>query len=132
MVDASAVAEYLLRTPAGDAVEAAIRDDLVRLHTPALCDVEVASILRRALLEDRLSVERVAEALDDYLILPLTRHGHLPLLGRILVLRHNFSAYDSCYLALAERLEGSLLTGDRKLAAAARRHLALDVRPTEA
>ena len=72
-------------------------------------------------------VEFPAEALDDFLLLPLTRHEHLPLLGRMLALRRNFSAYDACYLALAERLGASFVTGDGRLAAAARRHLELDV-----
>ena len=43
-------------------------------------------------------------ALDQYLLMPLTRHGHQALLSRVLGLRSNFSAYDACYVALAERL----------------------------
>jgi predicted nucleic acid-binding protein len=43
-------------------------------------------------------------ALQHYLLLPLTRHGHQALLPRVLELRANFSAYDACYVALAERL----------------------------
>jgi predicted nucleic acid-binding protein len=89
---------------------------------PALCDVEVAAGMRRGLLGGILSAERVAEAIADYLDLPLTRHGHQGLLARILDLRENFSAYDATYVALAERLDGDLLTGDESLARAARTH----------
>ena len=78
--------------------------------------------MRRGLLAGILSAERVAEAIDDYLSLPLTRHGHQGLLVRILDLRENFSVYDATYVALAERLEGDFLTGDESLARAARTH----------
>lgn len=88
--------------------------------------------MRRALLEERLTVERAAEAIDDYLVLPLERHGHLRHLGRIVVLRKNFSAYDACYVSLAEDLGAALVTGDSRLAEAVRRHLELQVVAIEA
>lgn len=59
----------------------------------------------------------------DYLDLPLSRHGHQHLLARILNLRANFSAYDATYIALAERLGATLVTGDQRLARAAESHL---------
>ena len=43
--------------------------------------------------------------------LPLTRHGHRSVLGRILELRANFSAYDATYVALAS-LPNFTLPGD--------------------
>jgi predicted nucleic acid-binding protein len=42
------------------------------------------------------------------------------LLPRIWDLRHNFTAYDAAYVALADALDASLLTRDRQLAASAR------------
>jgi predicted nucleic acid-binding protein len=93
------------------------------LHVPALCDVEVASSLRRLLLRGILSEERAEEALRDYMDLPLTLHGHQNLLARILSLRNNFSAYDATYVVLAERLGGRLVTGDEGLARAMESHL---------
>jgi predicted nucleic acid-binding protein len=83
--------------------------------------------LRRGLLQGALSSERAAEALANYLALPLTRHGHLLLLGRALQLRANFSAYDASYIALAERLGTPLLTADGRLARAARQHTDVEV-----
>ena len=68
---------------------------------------------------------RAADALEDYLDLPLIRHGHQALLGRILQLRSNFSAYDAAYVALAERLRSELLTADDALARAVRSQLRL-------
>ena len=37
---------------------------------------------------------------------------------RIWALRHNLSAYDACYVALAESLDCPLLTADARIAAA--------------
>ncbi|HZA26365.1 MAG TPA: type II toxin-antitoxin system VapC family toxin [Actinomycetota bacterium] len=126
-MDASALVEFILQTPRARPVEATIRDSAVDLHTPALCDVEFASALRRALREGLIQEERSEEALGNYLDLPITRHGHQLLLPRILDLRHNLSAYDAAYVALAERLDAELLTGDGALAAAAREHVGIRI-----
>jgi predicted nucleic acid-binding protein len=96
---------------------------------PALCDIEVTAGLRRAVLRDLVSVERTALAVDQYLLLPLTRHGHQALLPRMLDLRSNFSAYDACYVALAELLGADLLTADVRLARAVRAHTTVVILP---
>lgn len=100
------------------------------LHAPALCDVEVAAGLRRALLQAALSEERAAQAMEQYLDLPITRHGHQRLMARILSLRESFSAYDATYVALAEELGGALLTADQGLARAAQAHTRLATLPS--
>ncbi len=126
VVDASALIDYLLRTPGTHGVEVAIRAAAsTDLNTPALCDVECMSVLRRALLAGRLTVHRAEEAVEDLLSLRVTRHDHRPLPPRILRLRENFSAYDAAYIALAERLNARLLTTDGALARAVRAHLTL-------
>ena len=115
MVDASAVATYLLVRPTGAALsEAIVRGD--ELHVPALCDLEFASALRRAAIRGAADEQRIADALSAYLALPVERHGHDMLLPRVLDLRHDFSAYDAAYVALAEHLDAALLTGDQRLA----------------
>lgn len=72
-------------------------------------------MLRRGLLTRVLPADRAAEALENYLDLPLTRHGHEALLERVLALRENFTAYDGAYVALAELLGAPLLTADHSL-----------------
>ncbi|MGH3503560.1 MAG: type II toxin-antitoxin system VapC family toxin, partial [Nocardioidaceae bacterium] len=48
------------------------------------------------------------------------------MMGNVLELRDNFTAYDAAYLVLAEALEAPLVTADAKLTAA--RKLGVDVR----
>lgn len=129
VVDASALGEFLLGAGANDRIEAVMLSPGAELHVPELADIEFVSLLRNALAADELSESRLEEALADYLALPLFRHRHRPLIGRVLDLRHNFSAYDAVYAALAELLEAPLLTADASLARAARRHLDLTVLP---
>jgi len=54
----------------------------------------------------------------DFLNLPLQRHPHDWLLPRVWELRHNLTAYDAVYVALAEALGAPLVTRDARLAAA--------------
>jgi predicted nucleic acid-binding protein len=89
-----------------------------RIAAPALVDLEVASVLRRAALVGRLDERRSAQALADLAALPLRRAPHLPLLARIWQLRENLTVYDASYVALAEALDALLLTADRRLGAA--------------
>ena len=130
VVDASALVEYLLRTWRAGAIAGVIESAEADLHVPALCDVEFASALRRALRTSVLSTDRAAEALRDYRDLPITRHGHLGLLSKILALRENFSAYDAAYVVLAHGLGASLLTADDRLARAVQTHTELETLTT--
>jgi len=127
VVDASALLEYLLRTEASTRVQPVIEDPAVDLHVPALCDVEVTAGLRRGLISDLLVEMRAAEALTDYLDLPLHRHGHQSLLARALQLRANFSAYDAAYVTLAEQLGAFLLTQDHALSRSVKAHTSVVV-----
>jgi predicted nucleic acid-binding protein len=81
------------------------------------------STLRYGLRRRELTAERAAEALANYLALPMTRHRHAPLLARVLELRENFTVNEASYVALAERLTAPLVTLDRRLAAAVARHV---------
>ena len=121
VADASAVMEYLLRTERADAVESVLSAEGTDIHVPALCDMEVCSVLRRSLLSRQLSKRRAEQALEAYLDLPLSRHGHQPLLHRIMALHQQVSSYDAAYVALAESLGASLLTLDLRLARACAR-----------
>ena len=118
VVDASAILEVLLQTPAGGRIGKRLFAAPEALHAPHLLDLEVAQGLRRYSLTGDLSPERGLQALEYLADFPIRRHPHGPFLPRIWELRHNVTAYDAAYLALAEALNAPLLTRDKSLASA--------------
>ncbi len=86
------------------------------VSAPDLVDVETVAVLRRRWLAGDLSDERFRGAVDDLLALPITRIPVGPLMVRAFELRANITAYDACYVALAEALDCHLITADRRLA----------------
>lgn len=119
VVDASALLEALLRTPAAAAVEERLFDAGHTLHAPHLIDIEVAQVLRRYSATGQIESGRCHDALSDLSDFPLHRYPHDVLLPRVWELRNNLTAYDAVYVALAEALDARLLTRDRRLATAA-------------
>lgn len=118
VVDASALLEFLLVRPAAIGLEDRLMAPGVTLHAPHLIDLEIAQVLRRYCMSNEIRAERAEEALADLEILGIYRHSHDLLLPRVWQLRHNVTAYDAAYLALAEALSAPLLTADRRLARA--------------
>jgi len=117
VLDASVVVTGLLVAgPAGDAAREVLRSG--PLHAPHLLDVEATSAVRRWVLSGRLSVEYARMSLLDLRDMAVDRHGHEPLLDRVLDLRDAVSAYDAVYVALAELLGARLVTADYRLARA--------------
>lgn len=127
VVDASAVLEVLLHTPAARAVEEWIFDPRQMLHAPHLLDIEVAQVIRRYAAKGEIDDRHAREALADLVDLPLHRHPHDFLLPRVWDLRHNLTAYDAVYVALAEALDAPLLTRDQRIAAAAGHHAKVEL-----
>jgi predicted nucleic acid-binding protein len=121
VLDASAAFELLLQTDAGHHISVRL-GRFAQVHAPHLLDIEVASSLRRAAASGTASLERARQALDDLQIMRIERHSHVLCLPRMWELRHNFSAYDACYLALTELLDGTLITRDKALAQARLRY----------
>ena len=119
VIDASALLEILLRTPAAEAVEARLFGSRQIFHVPHLIDVEVAQVVRRYAIAGEIGEERGRAALADLADFPLRRYPHGFLLPRAWELRNNLTAYDAVYVALAEALDAPLVTRDRRLAAAA-------------
>jgi predicted nucleic acid-binding protein len=113
VLDASAAIELLINSERGAAVREAVGSD--HMHAPHLLDIEVAQVLRRFRLADVLTDDDMALAIEDLIQLRIRRHAHLPLLPRIRELCANATAYDACYLALAEDLGATLVTCDKKM-----------------
>jgi predicted nucleic acid-binding protein len=117
VVDASVLAVALADDGHdGDLARARLRGE--RLAAPELVDLEVTSVWRRQMCDGAMDARRAALALADLTALPLRRAPHRALLARCWELRDNLTIYDASYVALAEALEVSLLTGDGRLARA--------------
>lgn len=116
VLDASAVVELVLGTSAGRRVADRIADPAVGLHVPHLIDIEFVQALRRLVRDREIDAEEAAAALEHFRALDLQRHAHEPYLDRVWALRQNLSAYDAIYVALAEVLDGALVTCDARLA----------------
>lgn len=87
------------------------------LAVPHLIDSEVTSVLRRLVVRQILTEQQGAAAMDGFSLLALTRYPADWLRPRMWALRHNLSAYDATYVALAEMTAATaLLTTDIRLA----------------
>jgi predicted nucleic acid-binding protein len=113
VIDAAAFVDALAERPA--VVERISGEEL---HAPDLIDLEVASALRRFAAAGRIDDSLGRRLLAVLADADLHRHSHRQLLGSVWELRHNLSAYDAAYVALATALDVPLVTADRKLAAA--------------
>jgi predicted nucleic acid-binding protein len=88
------------------------------LHAPHVLDLEVLNAFRRQLNLGSLDAERAERSLEQFRNLRILRHPHYPYADRIWAFRHQFTAYDACYLALTEALSATLLTQDFALRSA--------------
>ncbi len=113
VVDASVIAEYLLRTRLGLIIANTLEG--AQLIAPELLDVEVFSVFRRAVLTKKLQEDRAKIALEDLLAWPIERIPHLSLLLEAWQYRHQVSAYDAMYVATAHIHHIPLLTADGPL-----------------
>jgi len=119
--------EVLLITPRGLRIEERLFAPNETLHAPHVLDLEVAQVLRRYCLTGDLEPARAEEALADLMALVIDRYSHELFLPRIWELRHNITAYDATYIALAEALSAPLLTADRRLAKASGHSAVIEV-----
>ena len=120
-VDASLVLKLYLPEPDSELAEqlwerwgAAAED----VRAPTLIDYEIASVLRLQAHRGGMSPSEAAERFADYVALPIRKEHDGSLAARgleIATILGQPRAYDSTYLALAERLDAPLWTADRRL-----------------
>lgn len=117
VVDASAVVAVLsARRPSRQLVDRLAADG--DLHAPHLLDVEVLHALRHMTARGVLSLDRAQDVRADFADLVVMRYPHAPLADRVWELRHNVTAYDGLFVALAEALGVPLISCDARLASA--------------
>ena len=117
VVDSSAAVEWLLGLPLADAVA----DRIVvaeSVHVPALLDIEVAHVVRRYCAAGEISEQVGERALNALAEFDAARYTHELLLPLIWRLRHNLTAYDAAFVALAAVLDVPLITLDARVAQA--------------
>lgn len=117
VIDAS-VLVAIVGSSAATTVGIAARIGNSVLHAPAILPVEVDSALRGLEAGRRLSPVHASAARAQAHRMPIELWPWELLAERAWELRRNLTTYDAGYVALAERLGATLLTGDARLAAA--------------
>lgn len=115
VLDASVVVELLTHGVLADAIRKSLAARDESFIAPHLIDVEVMNAIRRVTARQRVDAYKSRRFLAELAEMPLERYSHLPLIARIWELRHNFTAYDATYIALAEASDSVLYTCDEKL-----------------
>ncbi len=115
VVHASAVVAALVDDgPDGRWADGQLRE--APLVAPHLMPVEVANVLRRAVLSGAVSADVASLAHADLLLMPVQLVAYAPVAERVWQLRSVVTAYDAWYVALAEELHAPLVTLDLRLA----------------
>jgi len=115
--DASAIVALLLDSgDDGRWATAALSE--ADLAAPALLRFEAANIIRRHESAAIVSSDQAAQAHVDLLDLEIEQWPYDVLAGRAWELRQNLSSYDASYVALAELIDATLVTLDKRLAGA--------------
>jgi predicted nucleic acid-binding protein len=126
VVDCSAVVDALTLVEGSDELMGYLQSQ--QLHAPPLIDYELVNALRGMVRGGVISEARARDAIEDFDELPLNRWPAGALLQlRALELRHNLTAYDASYVALAEVLHCPLITRDERLARATGHRAAIEV-----
>lgn len=116
--DASAVVAMLL--DGGDdgrwATAALTAADLL---APSIIGFETANIIRRHELAGLISPDQAIQAHHDLFDLTIEEWPHELLADRAWELRRNLSIYDASYVALAELMDSTLVTLDKRIRRAA-------------
>jgi predicted nucleic acid-binding protein len=115
VVDASVIGPAVADGgPDGDACRERIKGQ--SLAAPDLLRIDTLSVIRRQLANGALTDTQATNATEDLLNLPIIVYPTAALLRRAWELRDNVTAYDACYVALAEALGCALATADQRLA----------------
>ena len=121
VVDASVGIKLFLVEPLSDAAHALLAhladDPPARLYVPELFFVECANILWKYVRRFGYPAADALQDISDLVWLPLQRVSMAALAGAALTtaVQYGITAYDSAYVALAQRLDLPLITADEAL-----------------
>ncbi|MCB0957245.1 MAG: type II toxin-antitoxin system VapC family toxin [Ilumatobacteraceae bacterium] len=118
VIDASAGAEIVTATARGRALARVLPSD-AELWVPEHFYVEVLGVLRhQSVIARTISPDRAELAVDRLRRWHLRQAAVAPLVLAAWSRRHNMSAADAVYVALAEQVGAALLTDDHRLTGA--------------
>lgn len=118
VIDASVIVHALVDSAQlGEAARQILRDTPV-VAAPDVVKAEVASAIRRLDLHDAIPTRTARFAIDRIRRMSVVNHSIEPYLSRIWELRANLTVYDAWYVAVAERIETTLVTADQRMASA--------------
>ncbi|CAI4034070.1 PIN domain-containing protein [Nitrospira tepida] len=115
VIDASVAIKWFLPEPYAEAAER-LRPPSHQLHAPTFFWLEIGNVLCKKIRRAELRPEEAEFILGELRHIPLRLHPDERLFGAAydLALCTRRSLYDCLYLALAEAIEGTLVTADRK------------------
>lgn len=117
VIDASALVEVLTTDPAETPDLARRLHDVEWMSAPSLIDYEVLNALRKLVLRGAIDAALAEDSRRTLRTLRLLRYPISDeLADRVWQLRHNATAYDAAYVALAEHLNLPVVTAERRLA----------------
>jgi predicted nucleic acid-binding protein len=125
VLDTSAALHVLAHRPAHPALLARLRQE--ELTAPHVIDLELLEALRGLVRGRRVTPDQAEDIRADFGALSITRFAQGGLTDRIWELRHNLTAYDAAYVALAEILDCPLVTSDARMAKASGHHADVEV-----
>ncbi len=116
VVDSSALAEVVVRTPRAALIEELfVGDDLA---APDLINAEVLSVVRGWLLRRVIDLATARRAVHNLATAPVRRMATGGLISAVWDSYENLTPHDATYVALAHRLGCPLLTLDHRLTSA--------------
>lgn len=86
------------------------------LHVPAFFQLELGNVLSKRIRRDELTPEEAEAILKELQRVPLQKHSNERLMkpAFTLAIQARRSFHDCLYLALAEAIDGQVVTADRK------------------
>jgi len=130
VIDCSLLVDVLRQEPGVRHIERRLFAQSEALCAPGLLRLEFLQVCRS--LTAPLGQARVEKMVERFLDLDIEFYHEESLMRRVWKLRHNLTAYDAAYVALAEALRAPLLTRDERMSKTAGHRATIEYVPLAA